>query len=182
MKRQNIVIGAFGATALGGVIAYLIWRRRPIAPVPAQARYVPGSPEQIALFEAAARLVKLPVEWARSTGLINILQKESGGWVGRPNFRYGDRAKDQNQWPAIWEELKRGIYTGVQVVNGVTHRSGATGLGQLQPDNVDKDYPSGRKGIGNALEEAAGMLRYIKRRYGTPEIAWAEYGTKFPGY
>ena len=190
--RSYVVIGA-GATALGGLALYFVLRRRRAAP-PVLKVYPPGSPEQVSLFEAAARLVGLPARWARSSGLANILRRESGGWVGVPNFRYGDRAKDKSRWPEIWAELRRHIYTGTQITarereadlaKGLPpqpRRSGATGLGQLQPDNVDKLYPSGRAGIGVPIEEAAGMLRYIKERYGTPEIAWAKYGTKFPGY
>lgn len=138
-----------------------------------RVRYPPGSPEQIELFEEAARYASLPTSWARSSGLIRILKNESDGWVGRPNYTYGERAKNNNEWPAIWAELKRGTMTA---------RSSATGLGQLLLQNVDKYYPSGRAGIGNALEEAVGMLRYIKDRYGTPEKAWALYGKRHEGY
>lgn len=152
----------------GAFFALYLWTRR-YTP----RRYAPGSPEQISLFTQAARLVGLPTVWAASSGLINILKRESDGWVGRPNFTYGDRARDKSQWGSVLEELRLGIYTA---------RSSATGLGQLLLTNVDKYYPSGRRGLGVPVEEAAGMLRYIKDRYGTPENAWAKYGTEFAGY
>jgi hypothetical protein len=136
-------------------------------------RYRPGSPEQIRLFATAARQAGLPVEWASSEGLVNILERESDGWVGRPNFTYGDRAKNKLLWPAVWAELRRGVKAT---------KSSATGLGQLLLANVDKYYPRGRADIGNARGEAAGMLRYIQDRYGTPEHAWELYGKLFAGY
>ncbi len=63
-----------------------------------------------------------------------------------------------------------------------TTRSSATGLGQLLLSNVDRYYPDGRQGIGDPLQEAAGMLRYIQDRYGTPDNAWRLYGTRHEGY
>jgi SLT domain-containing protein len=55
-------------------------------------------------------------------------------------------------------------------------KSTASGLGQLLLSNVDKYYPDGRNGIGDALNEAVGMLRYIHDRYGSPEVAGSVYG------
>jgi hypothetical protein len=153
--------------------------------------YPPRSPECVALFENAARVAGLPVEWARDSGLHNILRRESGGRVGIPNFTYGKdnagrrfgtntRSKSENfihrrtdVWPAIHDELKSGRKSA---------KSTATGLGQLILDNTEAYYPSGRQGIGNALEEAIGMLKYIARRYKNPARAWKLYGTKFKGY
>ena len=39
----------------------------------------------------------------------------------------------------------------------------------------DKYYPKGRAGIGDPVQEAAGMLAYIKDRYGSPEVAWGNH-------
>ena len=38
---------------------------------------------------------------------------------------------------------------------------------------MKKYPPSGLKGFGNPFEEAVGMQRYIKDRYGTIDKAWA---------
>ena len=141
--------------------------------IPRQDTYAPGSPEARALFSEAARMAGLPPEWGNSEALHNILRRESGGQVGRPNYTYGDRARDPSQWGSIHDELKNGQ---------ITARSSATGLGQLLLSNVDKYYPNGRAGIGDPLQEAAGMLRYIADRYGTPENAWRLYGTRHEGY
>ena len=148
---------------------------RPLSPgeVPNLQTYAPGSPEQIALFQEAARQVGLPEEWASNPGLINILRRESGGRVGVPNYTYGARANDPSQWASVHDELRNGVRTT---------RSSATGLGQLLLGNVDRYYPSGRAGIGNPVEEAAGMMRYIQDRYGTPDNAWARYNTLHEGY
>lgn len=141
--------------------------------VPNQKQYKPGSPEQVALFKEAAKKAGLPESWATSPGLQNILRRESDGIVGRPNYTYGSRAKDSSQWDSIHKELQTGQKTA---------KSSATGLGQLLLSNVDKYYPSGRQGIGNPVEEAAGMMNYIKARYGNPENAWAQYGKRHEGY
>lgn len=135
--------------------------------------YPPRSPEAIALFREAARVAGVPESWASSPALHNILARESGGVVGRPNYTYGSRANDRSQWGNIHAELRNGR---------ITARSSATGLGQLLLSNVDRYYPAGRAGIGDPVQEAAGMLRYIKARYGSPEVAWARYNTRHEGY
>lgn len=137
-------------------------------------QYVPGSREQISLFQRAAQLVGLPVAWASSPGLIQLLSHESGGWVGRPNYTFGARASNRALWGSVIAELRQGV---------VTAKASASGLGQLLLANVERFYPSGRKGIGVAVEEAAGMLRYIASRYGTPDAAWAKRGSgEYHGY
>jgi hypothetical protein len=141
--------------------------------VPGAPQYKPHSPEAVALFREAARLAGVPESWATSRGLHNILARESGGVVGRPNYTYGTRANDRSRWDDVHRELKNGR---------ITARSSATGLGQLLLSNVDRYYPAGRAGIGDPLQEAAGMLRYIKARYGSPEVAWARYNTVHEGY
>lgn len=135
--------------------------------------YPPGSPEQRALFRDAARMIGVPESWADSAGLHNILRRESGGKVGVPNYTYGDRARDPSQWASVHNELKNGR---------ITARSSATGLGQLLLSNVERYYPAGRAGIGDPVQEAAGMLAYIKDRYGNPDNAWRLYGTRHEGY
>ncbi|MBI2375426.1 MAG: hypothetical protein HYV07_15630 [Deltaproteobacteria bacterium] len=142
-------------------------------PAATGGEYSPGSPEAIKLFQEAARSAGLPESWAKSRALHKILARESNGQVGRPNYTYGRRAKDPSQWGSVHAELKAGR---------ITARSSATGLGQLLLSNVETYYPSGRAGIGNAHEEAVGMLKYIKDRYGSPERAWALYGKRHEGY
>lgn len=141
--------------------------------VPRLQRYVPFSPEAEALFEKAADIAGVPASWARSSGLHNILQRESDGIVGRPNYTYGSRSRNRASWPGIHDELRAGH---------ISARSSATGLGQLLLNNVERYYPSGRAGIGDPVEEAAGMLSYIKDRYGHPDTAWRLYGTRHEGY
>ena len=112
-----------------------------------------------------------------------ILARESGGKVGIPNYtirtRDGKKARDHpDSWPMIHAELR----TGRLEPGSSRARSSATGLGQLLLTNVERYYPSGRAGMGNCHEEAAGMLAYIEDRYGNPDKAWAQYGKKHEGY
>ena len=93
--------------------------------------------------------------------------------MGRPNYTYGARSRDPSQWGSVHDELRAGRKT---------ERSSATGLGQLLLSNVERYYPSGRQGIGNPMEEAVGMMRYIQDRYGSPDAAWAQYGRRHEGY
>ena len=150
-------------------------------------RYPAGSPQQVELFRRAAALlrtrgVNVPDSWASSRALQNILLRENrDGEVGRPNYRYGARANDPATWPTIWAELRAGNIRGQAHVPRRL-RSSATGLGQLLGSNVDKYYPSGRAGIGDAIEEAAGMMHYILASYRTPERAWANYNRRHQGY
>ena len=138
-------------------------------------RYTPGSPPQVALFVQASDAAGVPSSWASEPGLIEILKNESSGWVGIPNYTYGERSKNKELWPQVWAELRQGAKTAT---------SSATGLGQLLLSNVAAFYPDGPDGIGDALNEAVGMLRYIRSRYGTPAEAWRCYGklcTDIPG-
>jgi LysM repeat protein len=140
---------------------------------PNLSRYAPGSREAKALFRDAASLAGVPRSWGNSPALHNILRRESDGQVGRPNYTYGARSRDPSRWGEVHNELRQGRKTA---------RSSATGLGQLLLSNVDRHYPNGRAGIGDPLQEAAGMLSYIKERYGSPERAWAQYGRNHEGY
>jgi LysM repeat protein len=137
---------------------------------PRRAVYLPNSNEAEDLFRNAATWAGLPAAWATSPALHSLLQAESNGKVGVPNYTYGARARDPSRWVEVHAELRQGHKT-------VT--SSATGLGQLILANVEQYYPSGRDGIGDPLEEAIGMLRYIKARYGTPQAAWAQYNGSY---
>lgn len=136
-------------------------------------RYAPFSEDAYALFSEAAQRIGVPESWARSPALHKILRKESDGKVGIPNYTYGRRSSNPRYWPQVHDELKRGV---------IRARSSCTGLGQLKLDNVDRHYPDGRDGIGDPINEAAGMLGYIKARYGSPERAWRLYGVYHEGY
>ena len=128
--------------------------------------YKPGEPETIELFEAAAVHLGLPKSWAKAPSFRKLLSSESGGRVGIPNFTFGDRAKNPEKWPEVWNELRNGIYKT---------NSSATGLGQLLASNTDKFYPDGRAGIGDPWNEAVGMLAYINKRWTSPDRAWQCY-------
>lgn len=134
--------------------------------------YAPGSAEQIQLFRKAAELAGVPESWASDAALMNVLAAESAGQVGIPNYTYGWRQDHPACWPKIHNELRAGIDSSGILRDGRLVKSTATGLGQLLLGNVDDHYPSGRAGIGVAVEEAAGMLSYIKDRYGEPVWAW----------
>lgn len=135
--------------------------------------YPPGAPETIALFREAAAYAGVPQSWASSAGLRELLLHESHGFVGKPNYSYGRRSSDPDRWREVQAELRAGIKAS---------RSSASGLGQLLLSNVEAHYPSGRAGIGNAFEEAVGMLRYIQARHGTPDRAWHAYNDVHEGY
>jgi Putative peptidoglycan binding domain len=120
-----------------------------------------STPEGQEVFRQAARLAGVPEEWATSPALRSLVNHESGGIVGRLNYTYGNRDP-----ASVHAELKSGR---------ISARSSATGLGQLLLSNVDKYYPNGRAGIGDPVQEAAGMLAYIKDRYGSPDVAWGNH-------
>lgn len=145
-------------------------------------RYAPFSQEAKILFRNAARKAGLPEEWAESESLHKLLKHESGGWVGRPNVStYGEIGNPSNS--EKWGEIHDEIRSGRRRPNRPERKSStATGLGQLLVGNVDMYYPSGRAGIGNAEEEAIGMLKYIKARHIDPDNAWANYNTEHEGY
>lgn len=151
-------------------------------------RFAPNAPETVALFASAAQHVGLPVEWGSDAGLHSILDKESQGYVGRPNYQFGNVSLPQHadKWPAIWAGLRDGTWVMMLDKHRVKKAgpSSASGLGQLTLQNIStgKFYPSGVNGIGVALEEAIGMLRYIKQRYKTPAAAWERYNSGHEGY
>lgn len=134
-------------------------------------RYAPGTPEQIELFQEAARHLGLPTSWAEAPSFHELLTKESGGWVGRPTYEYkSDRwgwevfkSKNSGSWPALWAHLRAG--------GDPPKGRGATGMGQLILQSVDKHYPDGRAGIGDAWNEAVGMLSYLNARWKSPDRA-----------
>ncbi len=135
--------------------------------------YRPNTAEAFGLFLGAAQRLGVPPQWAISPSLHSLLQAESNGEVGRPNYTYGRRTKGEDNWQEIHSELKAGRKRA---------KSSATGLGQLILANVERHYPSGAQGIGNPMEEAIGMLSYIKTRHRDPDRAWGRYNSVHEGY
>ena len=64
-------------------------------------RYPPFAEKTKKLFEKAAKRAGLPTSWAREDGLHQILDKESDGWVGIPNYTYRERSEDKTQWGSV---------------------------------------------------------------------------------
>jgi hypothetical protein len=158
----------------GGILAGIVLTagRRSSSAVRAR-QYPPYAPRTVALFEEAARRAGFPPSWGSDHGLHYVLDGESSGWVGRPNYTWDDlfgedfnKPQNADQWPRAWAYLRRGE---------IPVRSSATGLGQLLLRKVDAFYPDGRAGIGDPMNEAIGMLRYIEDRYGSPSVAGRYY-------
>lgn len=183
-----------GATLAG--LALLSSRRNPpgahqppaAAAIYRLPRYVPRTADAVMLFQSAAKYAGLPAAWAHAPELHAIIARESEGYVGRPNYQFGElfEVSSQARWPEVWRSIQAGTWRtmlATKYKNGPrAKQSSATGLGQLTVSNVPSYYPSGVAGIGVALEEAIGMLRYIADRYGTPAAAWARYGQGQEGY
>lgn len=130
-------------------------------------RYRPKSPELTALLAAAAAQAGLPASWASDPATHELIRRESGGWVGRPNYTIPG-AGNKAAWPSIWAQLRSGAK--------IPGASDAAGLGQLLPANMDALAPSGRRGYGVAIEEAIAFLRYVNQRYGSPAVAVSMHG------
>jgi hypothetical protein len=133
--------------------------------------YKPYSAKAKELLRFAAVSAGLPKSWGDSDDLHYILQRESKGWVGIPNYTFGGVASPSRsgEWPKIWARLQAGeVWT----------KSTATGLGQLLTSNVKKYYPVGLKGIGDPVNEAVGFVKYIADRYGSPTVARSVYNKK----
>ncbi len=135
--------------------------------------YPPNSAELTELLAVASGEAGTPAQWAADPAMHRLIAKESGGWIGRPNYTYGQRNDQRfprnisntsmrHMWPEVHEEIRQGIKGA---------KSTATGMGQFIISNVDMYYPDGRAGVGDALNEATGMLRYVRDRYGDPARA-----------
>lgn len=129
--------------------------------------FPPGSPIAVKLFTYAALKANMGlskeevIAWGKSPDLHYILDHESKGKVGVLNYTLVEHG-------VSLARLKNGDQGAA--------RSSASGLGQCLYANVDAFYPDGRAGIGDPLNEAVGMLRYIKNRYGSPAAARSVYG------
>ncbi|HET6344954.1 MAG TPA: hypothetical protein VFH51_08475, partial [Myxococcota bacterium] len=122
--------------------------------------YTPGSKEFVSLFTAAAKEAGVPASWATDPVLGQIVNHESGGRVGIPNYTY--QAQDS---PERWKEIRQELLDGKcsakstpSPVNGaMTEGATNTGLGQLKLFRAKQFYPDGARGIGDAYNEAVGM-------------------------
>lgn len=151
--------------------------------------YEPRTQKAVDLLTKALKQLNLPEEWATLESLHYILEAESGGKVGIPNYRY-DFLPGRNPerisrvdlkpetWERIWKSAKKGE-TGMAGLPADAPRSKgstATGLGQLIRRNVKAYYPNGVSGIGDADAEAYGFVNYIAQTYGDPDTARTMYG------
>ena len=141
--------------------------------------YEPHSCDAVLLFSQAAKRVGVPVEWSNSSALHEILDLESDGIVGIPNYSIKtDTGKTARFHPSSWKKIRDQIKRKDRVPNTEHTRTTAMGLGQLTKENMDKYSPNGFNDIGNALLEAQAMLLYIDDRYGSPEQALAFHNKK----
>lgn len=150
--------------------------------------YEPRTQKAVDLLTGALRSLNLPEEWAMLESLHYILEAESGGKVGVPNYRYdflperepqrisGVRFKPET-WKVIWEFAKKGKTGMAGLPSDAPRKDGSTstGLGQLNKKNVEAYYPYGTDGIGDAEAEAYGFVNYIAQRYGDPDTARSVY-------
>ncbi len=137
-----------------------------VARIRSMKKFEPGSKDTVMLFKLGAKAAGISEAWATNQNLHAILGKESNGKVGVLNYTIKGMSLDTFI-------RKANSSTGS---NPIGAKSTASGLGQLLLSNVDKHYPSGRRGIGDPIEEAAGFMNYIKERYGDPDVAWSVYG------
>jgi len=142
--------------------------------------YPPFAPQTVALFREAARRARLPESWANSEGLHRTLEAESGGVVGVLNYQFEEMGYDKrnpNHQAQVFARMRDGIQRGIEPGAALRRHVGvrsstATGLGQLVSSGVARHYPNGFDGLGDPMNEAIGMLRYIESRYGDPDTAW----------
>lgn len=128
----------------------------------------PYSAEAVAVFRRAAQVIGIDPGVAESEGLHYVLDRESSGWVGRPNYTFNRVLGDDYNDPDVnrdWSRAHDIVRRWSEYPDDMTPRSSATGLGQLLRRNVERYYPSGVAGIGDPIEEAVGMMRYILNRY-----------------
>lgn len=174
------------AIAAGVGLAVLVARRRGGVPGVTYTssfrdrHYPPFAGKTVALFREAARRANLPEAWASAEGLHRTLEAESGGHVGVLNYQFEEMGLDKRSaqdqarvFGRMRDADRRGIAPGSAMRRHVGVRSStATGLGQLVSSGVDRYYPDRFDGLGDPMNEAIGMLRYIAARYGDPDTAY----------
>jgi len=138
-------------------------------------RYPPRSPE-----------LKFLMEWCGvpdTPAFHRLLEKESQGYVGLPNYTYLDSDAPvgvKYAGPNRIDKLLaiKDVVRDQLVAGQRTAKSSATGLGQLLLPNTRIYYPDGPAGIGDPRNELIGMWRYIVDRYGNAEAALAFHDAK----
>lgn len=144
-------------------------------------KITPGSKDAIQLFTLAAMSMKpnMSIEeakqWGMSEDLHFILAHESGWIVWLENYTLKNAGID---WKTMKNRsLERSDLDGNRLAGSEFWVvSTAIWLGQLTMSN-EYLLPHWRKSIWIPLEEAIGMLQYIRERYGRPDIARKVYGT-----
>lgn len=135
-------------------------------------RYAPRADETVELALAACEVLELPEQVASADGLHHIIRRESGGYVGRPNYTIHLNGVQMSQtttvddWPRVWSRLCSGDVRGLWP-DGVSH-STACGLGQLLSSNMAQLSPIGVEGYGDALAEMCALISYVLARYRSP--------------
>jgi len=184
-KREKLMAIALAAGAV------IWWALRDKLAIPVGGHFPANTQKAVDLFNAAAVSAGLPTQWATDPALHYILHNESKGRVGIPNYqlRKAGLYPKKGDWPKAWALIKevgnRRMSEGTNVPFPTS--SSATGLGQLtalpiwkngklHKSNVQIFYPHGFDSLGVPLDEAIGMLRYIKSRYGNPAVARSMYG------
>jgi len=139
-----------------------------------QKEFPPHHPNTKRLFQAACQAAGIGVadEWWNNKNLHRLLNKESWGVVGCLNYTM-TRKKQKN--PIDADQFRTAAINST-LRNPTKHLSTASGLGQMILTNVDAYYPDGRRGIGDPLNEAVGMIRYIYDVYGDPTTAYSMHG------
>lgn len=140
--------------------------REEIARIRQIKRFTPWERDTIILFKIAAKIWWLPESWAENQNLHYILWKESEWMVWRLNYTI--------KW--LWtDRFKELVLSKPKNRNPIWAKSTASWLGQLLLGNIDIYYPSWRNWIWDPIEEAIWFMRYIKERYGNPDIAKSIY-------
>jgi hypothetical protein len=171
--------------------------------------YPPGSTQLMELFvEAARREEGMPEEWGRLPGLVGsrrdidgggLVSRESGGVVGRLNYKFEFSRDPRFVLPQPWtDDIDGGknpanIITGISWIQAVPPvegyktdgredsgvklpdgiNSSAIGLGQLLSSVGYANMPLRYGGYGIPIQEARGMLKYVKGRYGHPTAGYS---------
>jgi hypothetical protein len=142
-------------------------------------RYQPGSEDAKSLMRAACSVLKVDPLIADAKGAHEIMQRESGGWVGRPNYTIQldglkmSHVNNRARWPEVWAMLKASGSKAPLWPPGKTV-STACGLGQLLQSNMSHFGMEGLSDFGDPLAEMIAYMRYVRGRYRNPNVSDAQ--------